>query len=237
MDWNVENFVRCDATLASLVPAQVHDLVTLGRRAPATLRHILVGGGAFQPDLQERARALGWPVLASYGMSECASTVTVEDVLLTHLAARAESDGRIAVRGGSLFTAYVHDDGAIVDPKVDGWFISDDFGEINERTVRVRGRASDFVKIGGESVDLKRLDAILDSVRGALDAAIVALDDERLGSVIHLVTTIDAPDVVAAFNERVLPFERIRATHCVGEIPRSSLGKLLRNDLTRRIRK
>jgi len=46
----------------------------------------------------ERARL---PVLASYGMSECASTVAVEGVLLTHLEVRAGEDQRLAFRGAS----------------------------------------------------------------------------------------------------------------------------------------
>lgn len=235
MAWDVDAFVASGASLASLVPAQVHDLVIARREAPSAIRQILVGGGAFDPERQEEARALGWPVVATYGMSECASTITVEDVLLSHLEARQEMDGRVALRGASLLTAYVFADGTVMDPKVEGWFISDDYGEVEGRTVRIRGRAADFVKIGGESVDLKRLDAILESVRGSVEAAIVAVDDERLGHVIHVVMTADAPHVVAAFNERVLPFERIRGVHRLDAIPRSSLGKLLRARLAESI--
>jgi acyl-CoA synthetase (AMP-forming)/AMP-acid ligase II len=98
--------------------------------------------------------------------------------------------------------------------------------------LRVFGRTADFVKIGGESVDLRRLDGILDSVRGAVDAAVIAVRDERLGHVIHLAVASPATDsaepLVHAFNERVLPFERIRAVHRLDSIPRSPLGKLLR---------
>ena len=223
-----------EATLISMVPAQVHDLVRAGARPPAHLRQVLVGGGAFDPKLQAAARELGWPVLASYGMSECASTVAIEDQLLGHLQARQESDGRIALAGSSLFKAYVLADGTVLDPKIGGWFISEDFGEVDGRRLRVFGRSSDFVKIGGESVDLNRLDAILNSVRpGGTDAAILAVADERLGHVIHLVSTSDPAPFVAAFNAQVAPFERIRAIHRVDSIPRTSLGKLLRNELAK----
>jgi o-succinylbenzoate---CoA ligase len=99
--------------------------------------------------------------------------------------------------------------------------------------VRIRGRAGDFVKIGGESVDLNRLDAILNSVRGEADAAILAVPDARLGHVIHLAATSDPAPIVAAFNAKVAPFERIRSVHRVSSIPRSSLGKLLRGELTK----
>jgi O-succinylbenzoic acid--CoA ligase len=223
MPWNPRTFVESEATLASLVPAQVRDLTASGLKPPSTLRAILVGGGAFDP-----VAASGWPVLASYGMSECCSTVSVNDLLLRHIEVRRESDSGLAFRGPSLFTGYATDEG-LIDPKIDGWFISEDLGEVDGRMLRVDGRAGDFVKIGGESVDLKRLDRILHELAGD-DAAIVALPDGRLGHVIHLATTIE-PTFADAFNSRVHPFERIRAVHRVESIPRSPLGKLLRAKL------
>lgn len=229
MAWDVCAFAESEATLASLVPAQVHDLVLAKVSPPRGLRAILVGGGPFDGAAAERARATGWPVLPSYGMSECCSTVSIEEVLLPHLDARLEPEGRVAFRGSSLLTGYVTDAG-LIDPKIDGWFISEDLGEVEGRVLRIRGRAADFVKIGGESVDLGRLDRILGELAGD-DAALVAVADERLGHVIHLVATIDGSALVDAFNARVHPFERIRAVHRVDAIPRSVLGKLLRAKL------
>lgn len=235
MEWNPAAFAQSEATVASLVPAQVHDLVRLELHPRTQLGRILVGGGAFDEELQARARALGWPVLASYGMSECASTVSVENEVLPHLEARQEADGRVALRGSSLLTAYVLADGAMADPKVDGWFVSEDFGELEGRNkLHVRGRAEDFIKIGGESVDLNRLDRILNGVRGGVDAALIAMPDERLGHVIHVaVTASSAEAVVEQFNAQVLPFERIREVHRVASVPRSPLGKLLRAELVK----
>jgi len=223
MPWDPKTFVESEATIASLVPAQVRDLVAAGLRPPLKLRTILVGGGAFDP-----VDAPGWPVLASYGMSECASTISIEETLLPHIEARREADGRLAFRGPSLFTGYATEEG-VIDPKVGGWFLSEDLGDVDGRTLRVEGRAGDFVKIGGESVDLKRLDGILHELAGDA-AAIVAVPDERLGHVIHLATTIK-PVFADEFNDRVHPFERLRAIHRVDAIPRSPLGKLLRAEL------
>jgi O-succinylbenzoic acid--CoA ligase len=229
MTWDARAFAKSESTLASLVPAQVHDLVEEELPPPPTLRAILVGGGAFDEVAVARAREAGWPVFPSYGMSECCSTIAIEDVLLPHLEARVEPDGRLAFRGSSLLTGYVTDEG-LTDPKIDGWFISEDAGVVDGRTLRIHGRASDFVKIGGESVDLGRLDRILRDLAGEA-VAIVAVPDERLGCVIHLASTIDTDEVVDAFNASVHPFERVRAVHRVDAIPRSPLGKLLRAKL------
>lgn len=243
-EWDPRGFAELcrkeGVTLSSLVPAQVTDLVREGLEAPPSVRAIVVGGGATSRELYDAARALGWPVLPSYGMTETCSQVATargdspDLILLNHFQARTEEDGRLAFRGEALLTGYA--EWAEAGPRFvhvlqKGWFITEDLGEIDGRVLRVLGRRGDFVKIGGESVDLSRLDAILASIAGA-DAAVVALPDERLGQVIHLaVAGGDAEAIESAFNERVAPFERSRGLHRVPAIPRTQLGKLMRRQL------
>jgi O-succinylbenzoic acid--CoA ligase len=236
--WDPHVFAAmAEMTLSSLVPAQVKDLVDAALRPPQTLRFIVVGGGALSDDLYNAARELGWPVLPSYGMTETCSQVATatlaspELVLLDHVEARQETNGCLSFKGESLLTGYAMEEG-FIDPKQDGWFATADLGSVQGRVLRVEGRSGDFVKIGGESVDLARLDAILASIAG-LGAAVFAVPDARLGHVIHLAVSpqIDAETVAAAFNEQVHPFERARAVHRVAEIPRTPLGKLIRAKL------
>lgn len=236
--WDPHAFAAMtEMTLSSLVPAQVSDLVGARLRPPRKLRFVVVGGGALHTDLYNAARELGWPVLPSYGMTETCSQVATatlaspELMLLEHVDARQETDGCLSFKGESLLTGYATESG-FVDPKHDGWFHTADLGNVDGRVLRVGGRAGDFVKIGGESVDLSRLDAILASIAG-LHAAVFAVRDARLGHVIHLAVSpqIEADVVASAFNERVHPFERIRAVHRVAEIPRTPLGKLIRTKL------
>lgn len=224
-----------DVTLASFVPAQVSDVVRDRRVAPRSLRAVVVGGGALSEELYRDARGLGWPLLPSYGMTECCSQVATataaspELVLLEHVEARIEEDGRLAIQSEALLTGYATEDG-FVDPKIDGWFVTEDVASLDGRTLRVEGRRGDFVKIGGESVDLSRLDRILAAI-GA-DAAAVAIPDERLGHVIALAVASGDPDAIAnAFNARVFPFERARSIVHVREIPRTPLGKIVRSRL------
>lgn len=245
-----------EVTLTSLVPAQVRDLVDAGLEAPPSIRAIIVGGGALADGLYFEATALGWPLLPSYGMTETCSQIATASLaslldegmpgleLLDHVEVKTV-DGRLAVRGPSLFTGYGVEEGGrprFVDPRHDGWFLSEDHVEIVEREgktfLRPLGRSSDFLKIGGESVSLPRLEAILEEVAAPMegvDAALLPVRDQRLGQVIHLVVT--RPDAAEpmrdAFAERVLPFERPRRTHVVDAIPRSPLGKIQREELAR----
>jgi len=244
MRWDARAFSSSeDVTLASLVPAQVSDLVAASLRAPAQLRAIVVGGGALSERLYEQGANLGWPLLPSYGMTETCSQVATarrgspELILLDHAEARVEQDGRLAFRGSSLLTGYATEDG-LVDPKVGGWFVTEDLGLVAGRLLEVSGRRGDVVKIGGESVDLKRLDAIVETLAGR-DAAVAAVPDARLGCVIHLFVagSTDAATLRSAYDGRVHPFERARAVHRVPWIPRTPLGKLIRKELLEQVPK
>ncbi len=229
------------ATLTSLVPTQVHDLVGAGLRSPASLRAIIVGGGALSEGLYEAARALGWPVLASYGLSETASQAATDPLagphrlrVLPHLEMATTPEGRLRVRGGSLFTGYVLHGPRLVDPKdADGWFTTEDHGTVEDGWLTIEGRLQDRVKIGGELSNLGLLRKTFDEAASRAGAragyALFALPDERLGHVVALAVERDEPaltDARAAFDAGVLPFERIRAVCPVDAVPRTDLGKV-----------
>ncbi len=255
---------RC--TLTTLVPTQLHDLVQAGLQSPPALRALVVGGGALAPDLYGRARARGWPVLPSYGLSECCSQVATASlsslagdnaadnpplVLLSHVEAQVGEEGRIALRSASLLTGYgLVEEGPgrvprFADPKsASGWFVTEDRGRVDGDVLAMLGRTSDFVKIGGESVDVARLQRLWDTLSPPPnlmgETVLIAAPDTRLGAAIHLVAAASGPNAQAAleqaitrFNQQVLPFERVQHWHQVERLPRSPLGKLLRTDLLR----
>lgn len=244
------------ATLLSLVPTQIFDLVQLqlreGWKAPSSLRGVIIGGSRLAPELYRQALDLGWPILPSYGLTECGSQVATARsprdaklVPLSHVQVRIESDGRIALKSEALLTAQIiFSEGQIElqDPKKDGWLTTGDCGYLGvDGELIIQGRSQDFVKIGGEGVVVSRLEELLEDllvqkpelVKGA-EIALAVVPDSRLGSVIALATTgvqESAQELVNEFNHRVAPFERIRRIYTLSHIPRSSLGKLLRREL------
>lgn len=231
-------------TLSALVPAQIFDLVQLGQPAPPPLRAIVVGGGALSSDLYTSAKKLNWPLLPSYGLTECASQVatandTPELKLLSHIEAKVEG-GLLQIKSPALLTAYAHFSNetlTLEDPKVNGWFTTEDRAHLNGPIVEILGRTDDFIKIGGESVDLTRLTKLIDQLKGDVDCALLALPDERLGHTLHLAHNShhSITSLLEKYHAKVLPFERIRQTHPVPTIPRSPLGKILKGELTKLI--
>jgi o-succinylbenzoate---CoA ligase len=256
--WNPAEFLKelaaSKATLCSLVPTQLFDLVKLKLKAPPALRALILGGGRLESALYMRALELGWPVLPSYGLTECASQVATalspQDpalIPLSHVEVRIGDESRIEIRSAALLTGQLvflenersqHPHGRFVDPKVGGWYITEDLGSLDMNgALKVLGRIQDFVKIGGEGVVLSRLEDQLERLRLQFkidsDIALLVAGDERLGATLVLLADQDSKglqDLVNKFNESVMPFERIRAVHKVAAIPRSPLGKLLRGE-------
>lgn len=241
--WEAERFARwCGeegVTVSSLVPTQVHDLVGAGVRGGDSLRVIVVGGGALDVDLKEMARELGWPVVPSYGMTETASQVATGDglPLLPGWEARLV-EGRLALRGGGLLTAVLlrEGDGFVVhDPKVDGWYLTNDRVELEGRSLRVLGRADRLVKVLGELVDLEGVEHFWKRRLGG-EVAVVTLADERRGVTLHLFHEGPAGDL--AEENRACPGpERLTGWHAVEMLPRSSLGKVDRSALKNLLKK
>ncbi len=247
--WSPHEFIKeitaAKATLTSLVPTHVFDLVKFGIAAPRDLRAIVVGAGSLSAELYQKARELGWNVLPSYGMSETASQVATAPLSslcrktlplmqpLPHVTLATTKEGFVKIKCSSLLTGYL-DGPDVIDPKQEGWFISQDKAVFEGGLIKSLSRDGKYVKIGGESVDLCRLEAILEGLKLALkvdyDCALVAKEDERLGQHLQLlVDTHEASPVeklVNAFAKEVAPFERIRHVQVLEALPRTPLLKL-----------
>jgi len=250
--WDADRFVEqcihhC-ATLSSLVPTQVHDLVKAGIASPPTLRAILVGGGQLDQALELEARHLGWPILRTYGLSEAASQVATQRgdalILLPHLEAALGENGRLRLRGASLLNGYLsaREDGgwSYEDPKDERtWFLTDDVVELDGDELRFIARRSSQVKILGELVDVESIErAFLQALPRGLEVALIDVPDIRSQNALVAAFTdrlqgewLEAQ--IHSFNATLAGFERIaRATH-LARLPRGPLGKLRRGELRR----
>lgn len=247
-----EQLSATKTTLTALVPTQLFDLVALNKSAPKALRAVVIGGGALSDQLYDSAVALGWRILPSYGMTECASQVATallnegksrgvpSLVPLNHVIIDTDENGFLKIKSRSLLSAYVYaeaEGGRLVDPKVQGWFTTEDKAILKEGRLVSAGRGEHFIKIGGENVDLLRLEKILEeellALHSTVDVALTSLPDERLGHIIVLAVAgnEDISGLVKRFHSRVFPFEKIRRVYRVREIPRSPLKKVLRKEL------
>lgn len=230
-------------TLSSLVPTQVYDIVKKGLTSPRTLRAVFIGGGVLTIHLYEKARQLGWPLLPSYGLTECSSQVATASFgapnlqLLSHIHAKTDDEDCLIIKSEALLSGFITIINGKVewsDPKKDGWLKTEDLVQLFGKEMIILGRKDRMVKITGELVNLKNLETILEKIcfelNVGLEAALFPMMDERLGYSICLVIAEAYQDygekIRQEFLKSVLPFEQIRSIRCVKEIPRTELGKI-----------
>jgi o-succinylbenzoate---CoA ligase len=210
------------ATLTTLVPT------ALRRIDPALFRRIVVGGAAPPADLPPNA-------VVSYGMTETGSAVTYDGVPHEGVDVRVV-DGEIQVRGPMLFRCYR--DGH--DPKLaGGWFPTRDAGELDAAgRLVVHGRRDDLIITGGENVWPVAVEQVLDDHPSVREVAVLGRADAAWGARVVAVVVPSDPtrppsldELRAAVADRLHPYAAPRELVIVDELPRTSLGKVVRSAL------
>lgn len=227
--WHIEGFKEALAGISflSLVPTQAFDLVQANIAPPKSLKAVFIGGDRLDESLALKAKRLGWPIIPTYGMTECASQVASGSplTLLPHMQVRVNNQ-KLSIKSDSLLTGYIKN-GTFFDPKVDGWFETEDLAEVHGDVLSIHGRVGEVVKILGEIVSVPLLREKLRSL-GAEKHHLVAIEHERRG--VELVLKTDAPEaavgLVEAFNASVLPFQRIQRIERTS-IHKTELGKII----------
>ena len=260
--WDAKSFVmlcqQSGATLASLVPTQVFDIVSAALPCPPSMRMVLVGGGALTQSVFDAARGLGWPLCRTYGMTETASQVAsqtpdgqqMEVLPLWNLA--TEPDGTLIIRGQSLSQGYAS------QHQTKGWLweaIAPDAGlrtrdrvvlwtENSRQYLRFVGRAAGIVKILGELVALGPIQDRLDALRlrlglHAADAAVCDVPDARKEHALILAVSglslADAARLLESLNRELPPLHHLSRCHVLPSLPRGDLGKVRLAELRERL--
>ncbi|HVJ47120.1 MAG TPA: AMP-binding protein [Luteolibacter sp.] len=254
--WNAAAFHewlgKNEVTHTSLVPTQVHDLIAADLHAPATLKAIVVGGGRLAEEQGKAARSLGWPVLASYGMTEACSQIATQPLdlldspyqignipLLDIWDARSGDEGILEISGPSLFSGALvrGDSGWNYVARSSDWHRTSDRVRLDGRLLSPLGRADAIVKVLGELVDPEEIEReLIGYSDGKLipgTFAVVALPDERAEHRLIPIfeKTVDPElvlNVLSRYQTHALGYRRLQPPLFTEVIPRNELGKIQR---------
>jgi O-succinylbenzoic acid--CoA ligase len=232
-------------THISLVPTMLARLldVAAGATPPAALRHALIGGAALSRSLFERARASGWPLNPTWGMSECAAQAATlcqpgqhwqegeVGTLLPGFEARVNAEGRIALRGPQVMAGYLNPESQMGVGLKDGWLITADLGRIDGAgRITLLGRADDLFNSGGVKVHPLEIESCLAACPGVSDVAVTALHDPLWGDVLValLIGSANPEQIDGWSRQRLAPAQRPRYLLKVEQLPRNALGKIER---------
>jgi long-chain acyl-CoA synthetase len=150
--------------------------------------------------------------------------------------------GEVCIRGPQVMRGYAHRPEATAESiDADGWFHSGDVGILDEDGyLSIVDRTKDMLLYKGYNVFPRELEEILFGVPGVAGAAVVGRPDEEAGElpIAYVVrkgddagAALTAESVMAAVNDKVTPYKRLRDVVFIDTIPVSAAGKVLKREL------
>ena len=214
----------------------------------SSLRLAVVGGAPMPEALLDVWAARGVAILQGYGLTEAAPNVLClapEDARrkagyagkpYPYVTCELSPEGELLVRGPNVFPGYWRNEEASEAAFRDGWLLTGDVAERDEEgNYRIRGRLKDMVVSGGENVYPAEIEAVLHEHPAVADAAVVGAPDERWGEVCVAFVVLERPvsdeELRQHCYDRLARFKVPKAFHVVDELPRNSMGKILKSKL------
>jgi O-succinylbenzoic acid--CoA ligase len=212
--------------LVSLVPS------ALARVGAAAFYKVVLGGSAPPPSLPSN-------VVTTYGLTETGSGLVYDGVPLDGAEVSISAAGEVLVRGPMLMRAYR--DGT-VPFDADGWFPTGDGGVVGAAgKLQVSGRLSEMIITGGENVWPVAVERILRQHPGVTEVAVSSRPDPEWGERVVAWVVPDPQtgppsldDLRALVREQLAAFAAPRELVLVPSLPKTSIGKLRRDELRSR---
>jgi len=147
--------------------------------------------------------------------------------------------GEIVARGPRIMSGYWRDEQKTTQAFTpDGWLRTSDMGWMDEGGyIYLTGRADDMIIRGGENISPREVEEVLNSHPKIEASAVIGVPDEEWGqeplAVVELKKgeTATKEEIIELCRSNLASFKRPRSVIFVDELPRSSLGKLLRKQL------
>jgi acyl-CoA synthetase (AMP-forming)/AMP-acid ligase II len=147
--------------------------------------------------------------------------------------------GEILVKGPRVMSGYWKDEQktAQVITK-DGWLRTSDRGYMDEEGyIFLAGRSDDIIIRGGENISPAEVESVLDLHPDIEEAVIIGIPDPEWGQepraivVLKKGAQVTEQDIIDFCRPKLAGFKRPRSVVFVDALPRSAVGKVLRNEL------
>jgi len=146
--------------------------------------------------------------------------------------------GEIVAYGPRLMKGYWNQEKATSQALKNGWLHTGDLGYMDEDGyIFLAGRAKDFIKRGGEMISPEEVEQVLHSHPVIDEAAIIGIPDENWGEVVRAIVVLKEngnateKEVIQYCRERLSSFKKPESVIFVKELPRNTLGKVIKREL------
>ncbi|MGH9581242.1 MAG: AMP-binding protein, partial [Terriglobales bacterium] len=161
----------------------------------------------------------------------------VVDAHMDDIPADGSTMGEVVMRGNNVMEGYYLNPGATEEAFRGGWFHSGDVAVVHpDGYIEIRDRKKDIVISGGENISSIEVEKILYEHPAVLEAAVIAIPDEKWGEVpqAHVALkperTASAEELIAFCRERLAHFKCPKQV-LFGPLPKTATGKIRKAEL------
>lgn len=260
----IDAVARFQATTLLLVPTQLRRLLALGGPEPllGNLRKLLSTGAILHPEERREVMTRLCPEFINYYGTTEGGGITVllpehtgeaersvgEPVFATQVQV-VDDDGRLIApgevghvryRGPSVAEAFYRDAEASKEAFREGWYYPGDLGRVSgDGHLYLVGRTKDVIIRAGINIYAAEVEQVLLEHPAVRDAAAVAwpskINGEEVAAYVVSAGNVDAESLRAHCRARLAPYKVPLGFFFVPELPKSSVGKVLKAELAARL--
>jgi long-chain acyl-CoA synthetase len=222
------------------------------------LRYCGSGGAAQLVAVAERWETLtGMPIHQGYGLTESAGVLTLNPVGGNRLGSAGApvpdtmvkivdsqdielppgEAGEVIAKGPTIMKGYLNQPEATAEAIRDGWLYTGDIGVMDkDGFVQIIDRKKDMILVSGFNVYPNEIEEVIANLDNVLEVGVVGVADEKTGEYVKAYVVSSDPDmttehVIAHCERSRTNYKRPKYVEFVDEIPKTSVGKMLRRNL------
>lgn len=260
--WQV--IARERITSLMCVPVMLQALLAVAKKTQvdsSSLVSVTCGASAVPRQLIEDCLSIGIKVQQVYGITEFCGAVTfwTQEMGLEHAHSHGKvllfgdvrivdpaslkfmgngQDGEVWCRGPMMFSGYWRNPEATQAAIHEGWYRTGDIGRIDQNGfLHVVDRLKDMIISGGENIYPAELEAVIATLPGVAEVAVVGKPDERWGEIpvafvvpTQPICTSEAA-IIEGCRELLAGYKCVKTVRMIEALPRSSVGKVLKRQL------
>lgn len=196
---------------------------------------VLVGGAALTTDLHLQAEKAGINIVVTYGMTETSGGCVYDGVPLEGVEISITPEKRIAIKGAVIAHTYLGAESLWETQYKDGWFISSDFGRMENGKLIVEGRSDDVIISGGENISLSAIERSLHAHFPHKSFAAFAVKDSKWGEALLIAIAGEGfpadEDIAQYIADQFGDFSKPKGYLHLPELPLMGIGKVDRKKL------